>query len=93
MQTFKPGDEIIVKVDGKDRKTVIDANGVQRFATDSLLVYLHKRFNIDLNRFKIDANGGVVSSEDHMRYTVETGVSVDGFCDLFPDAIVENPLW
>lgn len=89
-----PGQEVIVKIAGKEYKTVIDERGVQRFSKDPLLYHLVDSRMIDLNKLCIAYQEGKFSQEDYLRFYMSIGYSVDGFQDLpfFEDLEVENPL-
>jgi hypothetical protein len=53
----KPGDVIIVQIEGKDYKTVIDNRGVQRFPGNSVLQYMFDHNTDGEKSMQIGSNG------------------------------------
>lgn len=92
---FKTGDEIIVKVAGKEYKTIIDEHGIQRFETNSLIRHLYDNGIFDLNQLCIDYQHGKFNQIDYAEFNMQTGYSVCGFAELssFQDMKIENLLW
>lgn len=94
----QPGDVIEVKINGKPYRTVIDENGVQRFATSQasdVVDWLFQERRLDLNQLAVDYHEGKFSHQAYMEFYMLLGYSVSGMCGLswMEDAEVENPLW
>jgi hypothetical protein len=90
----KAGDEIIVRVGGKDYKTVIDRWGVQLFKGNTLLTHLYETRKIDLNSLAADYQKGKFSKEEYLEFYIGIGCSVSRITghDSFKDVQIENPL-
>jgi hypothetical protein len=92
----KAGDVIWILVEGRRRKTVIDAEGVQRFPRNKLMCYLYDRHPGQMNDLWIayqNGGPGAPTFEELMRFHMQIGYSVCGFADVFPKASIFNPLW
>ena len=94
----KPGDIIMVKINGKEYTTVIDSDGVQRFKANSIVRHIVDRY-VDLNDLWLDFNHSKnMIIEDMMLFYADMGYSVCGFLDIFnsekvPNLEINNPLW
>lgn len=92
----KPGDVVWIKVNGVRRKTIIDARGVQRFPVNTAAEWLAERADLDLLTLWAQDCAPEVANQrrrDLQRVYMQIGYSVSGFCDLFPRAKIENPVW
>lgn len=103
----KPGDEITVRLDGINYRTVIDEHGVQRFPEDSnnptLLALPMVSVSMmgktttmrDMNELAMRYHRGQITQREYAEAVMAVGYSVGGFCDYsaFDDIILENPLW
>ena len=94
MKEAKYGDEIIVKVGGKEYKTIVDEEGVQRFPENKLLCYMSDEM-IDLNKLAIAFQRGTFTQDEYLQFYMGIGYSVCGLSELsfFEDLEIENPLW
>jgi len=101
---FKPGDTVVVEIDGETVITTIDKNSVQRLPKDPIVDKLINSGVLDLNSVAIAArgvsfpraiglNGSFTEDDRYMLYRDYLGFSVSGFLDVFPDAKIRNPLW
>lgn len=95
MEKYNSGDVVIVKVDGREYKTMIDEQGVQRFEANALLKHLCDSGQVDLNRLTIDYQAGCFPREDYLRFYIGIGYSVCGLLDIsdFEDLHIANPLF
>lgn len=85
---------MIIKVNGKEYETAFDSEGVQRFKKNSTICFLVDSGQVNLNKLSIYCYlYDKFSYIDYMEFIMQTGYSVSGFADLFPDAEIENPLW
>jgi hypothetical protein len=88
---------IIVKVLGLDLEfeTYLDANGTQRFKTDTVVVNLFDQNMIDLDSLSRAFRNGKISTEDFLTFYAKSGYSVGGLASLshFSHLTFENPLW
>jgi hypothetical protein len=97
------GDIIPVRVDGLVYLTALDGRGVQRFIEDRdhwLVKQIPKTYDRgagrmidDMNVMAIRFHKGQFNRRDYMEMNMAVGYSVSGFCDIFSDAEIENPLW
>lgn len=94
------GDIIIVNVDGIDYEThIIDR--VQRFIEkpnhwmliQQPKIWLCGEYVDDLNTLAIKYRNKPEFRRDYMEMHMSIGYSVCGFCDIFPQARIINPLW
>ena len=94
----KPGDIIMVKINGENYITIIDSDGVQRFKANSIIRHIVDRY-VDLNDLWLNFNHSKsMTIEDMMLFYMDMGYSVCGFCDIFnneevPNLEISNPLW
>lgn len=90
----KPGDKITIKVNGKKVKTIIDVYGTQRMPYNKVIAYLlhsHPSFDYEelANLTQMD-----MFTQDERRFIYQNnGYSVTGYAEVFPDDVIENPLW
>ena len=94
MTQLKPGDEIVVKIGGREYKTVIDSRGIQRFPVNTLFVHLLAQGKINLNQLVIDFQEEKFSQKDYLHFCTGLGGSLGAFADdpSFQDLEIENPL-
>ncbi len=101
---YNPGDKIVIRINSQEVETIISKTGVQRLPQDSMIDKLWSAGLLDLNHISIAAQGGeyprridlqgTFNEEDRfILYRDYLGYSVSGFQDVFPDAVIENPLW
>jgi len=82
-----------VKINGVPYDTIIDNQGVQRFQKNNLYGYLINSGMVDLNELSCAYQNGSFTREEYMEFYRGIGYSVSGFCDIFDDVEIENPLW
>jgi hypothetical protein len=101
-QKPKVGDYIKIKVDGTERITYIDYEGIQRFPENKLLRHLVNSGQISLSRLANDYEKGEFSLDELKVFYMRIGYSVNGFDEIFGingnlpkklQAKIENPLW
>ena len=92
---YKPYDEIIVKLNGKEYISYIDSKGVQRFKTNSVVNDIFNIFNINLNTLSFNFLQGKYTKQEWIEFYTMIDYSLDGFSCLsdFQDVEIENPLW
>lgn len=101
-EALPEGATIMVKVDGVEYPTV-KVNNVQRFIEDRdhwLVKQIPKVWDSYLEEYIDDMDVMTrryhrkeFSKRDYMEMNMAVGYSVSGFCDVFRDVDVENPLW
>lgn len=84
--------QIDISVDHKHYATYL-YKGVQRFPPNKLILYLFKKYQIDLNDLKMMADIETFSQDEYMQFYMDIGYSVCGLLELFPEVEIENPLW
>ena len=90
---FKPGDQITILVDRRPFMTYIDEHNVQRFYHNEVVCFLFDSGKLDLNQLSIDHQQGKFSKDHYMKFYMELGYSVCGFCDVFDGLEILNPVW
>jgi hypothetical protein len=106
MQT-NPGDEIMIRVDGVEYKTIIDDHGTQRFPEDPDNPVLQSLPTItmqtprgwitmpDMNELARRYHRKEITTLQYAEAVMARGYSVCGFAEhsAFDDMLIENPLW
>ena len=94
---YKPGDKIMIKIDGKKIQTIIGDDDVQRLPHNKVLGYLVRGQEdgktFDLNKLWIMHGHGLFSDEDIRFVYQNIGYSVCGYAEVFEDDKIENPVW
>ena len=91
----RDAETIIIKINGREFKTYLDARGVQRFRRNSLIEYIVDNGGYLLNDLSIKYQNGQFTDDEFLDFYTSFGYSVGGFCDLslFSHYTIENPLW
>jgi len=91
----KPGDKIIIKINGKEIETFIDESGFQRLPHNKIIGYLtrHDKTFFDYNELWDMVGEGLFSMDDARLIYQNNGYTVCGYSEIFDKDKIENPLW
>jgi hypothetical protein len=87
---FKPGEKVMIKINGREIETVIDPGGIQRLPCNRALAMLCYRKYTDLHTW---LGEGRVSEEEVREIYQNIGYSVRGYAKVFEKDNIENPVW
>jgi hypothetical protein len=92
---MKPGDQIIVKIGGREILTTIDEHDTQRLPYNPVYKALLESSALDLNILGIAYQTDKISFRNYLEFYLNIGYSVCGFAELsaFEHLEIENPLW
>ncbi len=92
---IKEGNEVIVKLNGREFISYIDNKLVQRFKTNSIVNDIFDEYNVDLNKLYINFQNRKYTEKEWLEFYTMINYSVSGFSSLedFQDVEIENPLW
>lgn len=89
----KPGDKIVVKINGVEIETVIDERGVQRLPRNKVIDFMMDCHFHNYNWLAEEVYKGRFSQEERRMIYQNVGYSLCGYMDVFTEDEVENPLW
>jgi len=92
-EDVKPGDEIIIEINGKSIITTIDKNGTQRLPEDDLLRELIDSELLSLNKLATYVCAGRFPEDLKRKIYQNIGYSVCGYSEVFTNDEISNPLW
>jgi hypothetical protein len=84
---------IPVKVNGKVAYTFIDKDGIQRFNHNKIIAYFTRcqKEVITLSKLWDMGDAGLFSMDDLRLIYQNNGYDLDGYLELFPNDVIENP--
>ena len=94
MKKVKPGDKVIIKVNGKKVETTIDKDGVQRFPLNRIIGFVMRNNNdfFSYNALWEFIKNNMFSIEEARLIYQNNGYSICGYQEIFKDDVIENPL-